>query len=47
MLSDEDSGVEAAGGDVVRFFLETGIVPSLLGFEVKEQSLPSEGRVYA
>jgi hypothetical protein len=27
---------------VVRFFLETGIVPSLLGFEVKERSLPKE-----
>jgi uncharacterized protein DUF4253 len=27
---------------VVRFFLDTGIVPSLLGFEVKERSLPKE-----
>ena len=28
--------------DVVRFFLDTGIVPSLLGFESKERSLPKE-----
>jgi len=27
---------------VVRFFLETGIVPSLLGFEAKEHALPKE-----
>jgi len=47
MTGDEDSGVEAIGGDVVPFFLDTGIVPSLLGFEAKKYSLPSKGRVYA
>src|SRR2546425_8864056 len=34
MTGDEDSGVEAVGGDVVRFFLETGIVPSLVQLKV-------------
>ena len=27
---------------MVRFFLDTGIVPSVLGFEVKERSIPME-----
>src|SRR5258708_32598268 len=34
MTGDEDSGVEAIGGDVVRCFLETGIVPSLVKLKV-------------
>src|SRR5260370_21820012 len=34
MTGDEDSGVEAIGGDVVRCFLETGIVPSLVQLKV-------------
>jgi hypothetical protein len=33
-------GIVFSGG--VHFFLETGIVPSLLGFEVKERSIPKE-----
>jgi hypothetical protein len=42
MSGSEDGGVEAIGGDVVPFFLETGIVSSLLGFQTQEPSLPKE-----
>jgi len=42
MIRDDDSGVEAVEDDVVPFFLETGRVPSFLGFAAQEQSLPKE-----
>lgn len=42
MQSCEDSDIEAGGDDVVPFFLETGIVSSLLGFQTQDPSLPKE-----
>ena len=38
----ESDGVEGSGFDVLRFFLDTGIVPSLLECESKERSLPKD-----
>jgi hypothetical protein len=42
MPSSEDWGVEAGGDDVVPFFLETGIVSSLLAFQTPKPFLPKE-----
>ena len=38
----ESDGVEGSGFDVLLFFLDTGIVPSLLECESKERSLPKD-----
>src|SRR5579864_4713072 len=39
---DDDSDIEGSGVNVVRFFLATGIVPSLFELESKKRSLPKE-----